>query len=693
MTDAELDAYLSGSVSQKRPEDMTDDELDAYLAGGTPAPQGQPLQTEILEAPADLSGRFAMKTFGTDVGSKIKYYQEQNKDKDIMENPYNKGEIIARVKGTSKWLKEDPGIGAWLEYPSEMVRDITDLADLYVAAPVSVAATTAGGLAGLPAGPLGSYAGAVGAGTAAQTGLEAARQGIGSALFGQKFTLEPSDVGTTAAINAALLPLTGIGASQGQIAKKLGESPNLVRQLLESSSKTFVPKGKDLTKGQLEEAGSYLGDTLLQKGGISKVSENILPMFFGGTKEQLQTATKPVSKSILIDLTNLEKNPDALLLDPAKKYSQRELVQAATQQGKIDILGKTALENITEAAENAKNSLKERYESAYSQIRDTFNVNKFAGPIKNRLEEIKKDPSIAAVGEEQKLKQILSENFTPKPVTVTETKMVRQQIPGYLDLAGNPLVKDVPTQVQRQVPGSPNWDVGSIKALSSRLKEEADISASFAQLQGKPVTTRRDRGAILEAASMIDNAVKAKLPDKNLPGDYAKNMQITKTIMKNFGTPDKAASSIANAMNESAKQKKILGDLKTFDKMNNTNLVELAEIAQTSKRFGDPSLEQIGGPGITSTSRTLRAEGLFGAVGNLLGKYLLPEGGQIAGQAVGRAAGGLTATNATLNKILAAKEAMAASPFGKVSDLNVSPYARSTVPWLYLQQAKEEQNK
>jgi hypothetical protein len=77
----------------------------------------------------------------------------------------------------------------------------------------------------------------------------------------------------------------------------------------------------------------------------------------------------------------------------------------------------------------------------------------------------------------------------------------------------------------------------------------------------------------------------------------------------------------------------------------------------------------------------------------LLGKYLLPEGGQIAGQAVGRAAGGLTATNATLNKILAAKEAMAASPFGKVSDLNVSPYARSTVPWLYLQQAKEEQNK
>ena len=169
-------------------------------------------------------------------------------------------------------------------------------------------------------------------------------------------------VGETAAMQALGVGLFGSGVPKNVLKDIASSTPAVAKRGLEKAAKYFIPKGQAATPAEAEMVGEYLSKTITQKGVLPTLTSNVLPLFFGGSKQQLAQAKKPVSQNVLIDLA------DKINIDPTKQMSQRELVQAATAQGKEAEIGRTALEKIKEATQTAKQKFAERYNEQYGSV-------------------------------------------------------------------------------------------------------------------------------------------------------------------------------------------------------------------------------------------------------------------------------------------------------------------------------------
>lgn len=656
--------------------------------------EGPKQESDIFDQPADLSGRFAMKAFGTDVASKVKYYQEKNPDKEVMQNPYKPDEIIARVRGTSKWLKEDPGLGAWLEYPSEIVSDITDLAYDVPATTAAGIATAKGAIFGTavapslgPAAPVAPFLGAVGAGTAASQATEKLRQSIGEKFFGQ--TQQMPGTLETGALQALGIGLFGPGASKKALTELAAESPAVAKRALEKAAKYFLPKGQMATPEEAKMAGEYLAETLTQRGLVSKAGGTVLPTWFGGDQLNIKTAMENVPNDTVNKLIT-----EGIQLDPNKTYTYRELSRAIELQGGGKTAGTIAVQEITNARREAKQRLGQRYDEALSEVTDTFNVDRYKKPLLDRLNQLQKDKSKASIDEAENIKAILGEYFTPKDEVALVPKTVMENVGGLVDEAGNPIMRPKYQVVQTTVPGSKEWDARSIQDLATRLKDLEDPRMSFAKLKDKTVTSKKDRGAILTTAKQISDDLYNAIPDEKLRSDYRKFAELEDNIMRPFKDETTAAKTLSNAYNKSATQKALLKDIKQFDKSLGTNLEPLAKLSWVGKRFGDPALEQISGEAATSTGRFLRPMQVGTGIGSAAGGLTFGPVGAVVGGGVGGAVGGLSATNAVLNSLLAGGEMIGRSPLGRVQrGIQESPfiYPQQVIPqtWLEMQREKE----
>ncbi len=621
-----------------------------------------------------------MKAFGTDIGSKIKYYQEQNPDKDILENPYNKGEIIARVKGTSNWLKEDPS--SWQGW-KELGKDILDM-------PVDVAQGAVTGLTAAGSAALTPFTPVVGAalgGTAGFYGTEAIRQGIGK-YFGQQPTI-PSfgDVLATGALESTGAKLFGPGISKQKFTEIAKESPAVAKKALNKAEKYFLEEGQAPTPEEAIKAGEYLYEK--SKGSISKIGKNLLPIWFGGQANTIEMASQDVPKSVVSDLitkTNLK-------IDPSKKWTYRELSQALELQKANKSAGVVAVNELKSSVANKKFEFGQRYDDALNSVTKNFPLDEYRYDLKKEILSKGKSKTKEMREEANVLKNVLDGYFTTEPKTVTTMETVKQELP-ILDPSGKPYMSEVQVPVNKSVPSKQEVGVRELQRISSALKAKFGVGDSYGQIQNLTPAEQQARTSVLNIAKKIDNTIEDSIEDNNLRSDYASFMKLQDEVQPMFKDDKTAAVTLSNAYNSSAKQKALLQSLREFDSKFKTNLEPLSKLAFTGKRFGDPALEQISGSS-TSTGKFLRPASVGGAIGTIAGT-LTGEPTVFApiGFAAGSALGGLSATDAVLNRLLGAKEYLNRGAAGTAYDsiVNMNPYAREMMmqPWLRMTNKKEE---
>lgn len=597
---------------------------------------------QVIDEPAGLSGRAEMKMFGTTPKSKLEYYQKLNPNMDVILD--KDGGILARQKGTSDWYKEDPS--GWHGF-KEFGRDVLDLGYDVPAAFVSGGAQGAAGAVN-PA--LGVVAGA-----ATSLAAEKLRKAIGGMLYGQDqdsgdLKSEAINVGSSLLGGAAGTAAFGTGSTKAQIARALS-NPNAVRKLLEKSSRTFVPAGAQFTKDQLAEAEKQLINSIGQRGLISYGASKMFPALFGTTPEFIEQAQSKVSPNIVSKLIS-----GGAALDPEKNYSQRQLSNALRMQGKDTLLPEMALEDVNKALKANKKSLSSRYEYHEGRITEVAHPEDFAGPIRDRIDALRSNPSESSQAAAYNLEKIYDS------------------------------VLKTPVDKEGNLAGPETWGVQSLKDAAQRLDALAGGFKTQQQLLGVSPLTKQDNKALYDSSRMIKDWIKERMSDKKLPSDFAEQQRYTKELSKYFGTPASSASTISNAANESGKQRYVMNLLKDADAKYGTSTEELAKIAQTGKKFGSPALTQVGSGGTTSTTKTLRAENALAGVGSIAGRAVNEVSGATAGSALGRMLGGATFTDAVLNKILGVdqylKDSKVLSPItGVVGNSAVKQTMRGAIPW------------
>lgn len=668
----EFDPNKPFETADEIPEFDPNKPFETYMGTEDSLPQ----ETQILDVPAPLAGRTAMKAFGTDVGSKINYYKnlEENKDLDIIENPYNKGEIIARQKGTTQWLKEDPS--SWQGW-KEFGKDILDV-PVDVGQALATGAASAFGSTLTPFTPVAG--GALGA-TIGFQGTEALRQGIGSALYGQKKTA-PSlgELIATGLTEAGFGKLAGAGIPKQKFTQIAAESPKVAAKALQKAEQYFLPKGQAPTAAEAEKAGEYLYQQ--SRGLIPRATENILPIYFGGSKEELKRAKSIVPPSIVDKFIK-----EGVQIDPTKQYTERSLVQAVEAQ-KPGAASQVAIKDIRSSIKRMADELGPRYEEGIAQIKEPLNLDEFKGGLISQINEKSKAKTEGIRKSADDLKYVLQQYFTPRPKTTQVTETSMQNVSGLVDQLGNPIMTPTQNVVEKVVPGSPNITAKELKDISNKLKAEYMIGAPRSVVKAMPPEKQMNRGIVLDITKQIDDEIYKKIPDETLRSDYKNFMQISGKIEPLFKNDTKAAQTLSNAYNSNAKQKQILQDTRDFDKYFGTNLEKLSSMAFTAKRFGTPSMEQVSSQGRTSTGRFARPAAMMGGLGTLIGGYsgskvAGPIGGTVGGAfggAVGAGLGGMTATDAVLNRVLAGQEAFGRLPFVQSSAWDYmsgfNPYAR-----------------
>jgi len=161
----------------------------------------------LNESPEGLSGRFAVKNFGSSSGDVIGYLKEQNPGFDFKIEEKS-GEILAKNSKDNQWGRLDP---QGLDLPG----DLTDIAYDVPAGIAQGIATGAAGIAGAAGSPYALGAGAIPAAmaTSAATGagLEAGRQGIGR-MLGIKDNFDTGDTAFAGGVGAVSPLLFGTGA-------------------------------------------------------------------------------------------------------------------------------------------------------------------------------------------------------------------------------------------------------------------------------------------------------------------------------------------------------------------------------------------------------------------------------------------------------------------------------------------------
>lgn len=583
-----------------------------------PSQSFQPLETEapnVLNEPSDIPAlqRLAVKNFGGSQEDQVKYLQQNNPELEVRSV---NNEIVARKKGEKDFKKLDPG-GFTLANLKDFPADVGDVLGDIASGAVSTAAGGAAGLgAGVSSGGIGAIPAAMGASGATSAGLEAVRQKIGQYL-GTAGEFNKGDVALSGGLGALGPLLFGTGASKGAINAALADSAK-VGKILNRESLGYLAKEAAPSAEQVALAGKSLAES--QKGLLGRLGGKAMSIFSGAAPDEtIKTATKEVSQPIISQLVDA-----GLSIDPNKRHTTQEIAIALKNQEMLGGFGEVAANTFYDALDKSKKEIGDKIAQGLEKSGQTFDLSSLQKPFEKVIEKANQSNIPALREQADAAGEILAKYFKPiqegaKPeVTATEAHDIVKSLSNWIDYSKSPIALDKKDAAGRQL-----------------------------------------RNIVMDARDQLQNKIYDSIEtskDDNLRGLYKENRDFLRQLFPKFKDPETAAKTLSNINNKS---NVILKErLTKFDKKQGTNLVDLGNLADVSKFFGDPSLEAVSSGGATSTGKILRAGNLMGAAGEGLGFVLGgPVGASVAG-ASGRGIGGLLASPAAVGKYLQGKTAV-----------------------------------
>lgn len=665
MTDAELDASLAalqsngqptqtginysamGSPAQlktqqpqvnltaqtKLPEQMTEAELDAEIArlsGG----QKQPESIEVEDVAADIpwQDRLAVKNLGGSIEDQVDYLKRKNPQLDV--RAYN-GEIVAKTPGDKAFKKLDP---TWSLSPAEAIQDITDIG--YDVA--SGALTGAAGAAGAVPGALGGF-GVGGLGTAmaasgaASAGLEGLRQALGVA-GGVRKDISGGEIATSGLLGGLTTGIFGGGATKGLIEKSV-ENPSIVAKQLKKVM-DVVPEGmqQDAKKAF---ASKIIEDS--QKGLISrKLGSKALSLVSGVDEQAIKRANDYASPELVAKFQDI--------LDPAKKYTMMELNDLVEKEGAGEI-GSAAIETFVTAANDYKNTLQGKIGTIIEQIDAPVDANRFRKPLEDYIDSLVNQMKTEPGGGLKSTKELLDEARkaadlfgvveTPQEGIMAGAEELRRGL-----RSGEPL----------------NISAKSFYDLKNSISDRLDFQASQVALDGKPIKSKRVKEILStinkDMGTELDDLMKPLSKNENIRQEYAKLKNFQRVLAPKFKNEETALKALSNS--KTIANKVFRQNVEEFSNqvVGSPVLLDLADLANVNKVFGQPSLEAVSSGGATSTGKFLRGGTIGAGVGYLGGLATGVPGAANTGAIIGGTIGSLATSPASIKQVLKAQSAV-----------------------------------
>jgi hypothetical protein len=510
------------------------DVLDGYMfIGGNPADQNAwraqtaPEPMTIQEQHPDLTwkDRLVIKNLSTSPESAMKYLQKEHPNLEIEYN--DSGAIRVKRKDEKDYRVLDPDTG--ISDIGELAKDIGDVGYDVLSGIGTGVATAAGGLAGAVGGGIGALPGAALAGASASGGLEAARQGFGSA-FGLEDNMDTGQIlGSTAA--GAVSPLLfGTGATAANVGGK-----GLAARLARGLGKELPEAGTDAAKAMLR---SQRGLPAVATGKVIDKYAPRLGGFLSGTPTQT--------------VTDLSDN-----IDDVAKY---ELDSTALKDF-VEENSKKNLDIVSQASGKKYQQLAKHIESKVGS--GTIDVTEAAQPMFDKINEL---------------------SLAHRDFPSGDTKAALEDaIKAYEDVWG-------PLKLLAQKDGPPllkpiTIKPAQLKQITTSIQDVANFGDRFAFGTVKPKTSDAIELMGTNSYKGLQSAVeKAAEGSGQLRQDLAKILQDKADMYKNF-TPNKVLQNAENFGSSKTQAKAWADRAKAFEKMYGTNFNKLRGTVAATKAF------------------------------------------------------------------------------------------------------------
>lgn len=606
--DPEIEAFLAKQNQEKDPD------IEAFLA----KQDAETAVPNIINEPADIpwQQRAAVKNFGGSVDEQVAYLKSIPGNENLEISSFD-NEVIARKKGEQNWKKLDP---TGVTSAGEAIQDLLDVGYDVTAGTLSGLATAKSGLlGGVATGGVGAIPAAMAGGAAASAGLEAIRQKIGQRLGAAGETDKRSLI-LSGALGAASPLLFGVGAGKGQIQSALSQ-PGAIGKILKKTKLGFVKEAGPteaqaaLAKGVLEQS---------QKGILGKGTDKLLSMVSGAAPAKTITEAKKELKKPIIDF--MAKVVD---IDPAEKYTAQEMSEALVKQDKLVGFGDAVAGEIQTKMKSVADELSARYTRALENANASFNVTELGDDLLKEIDLLKN-----------------SESKNLKDLGETAQNIYDEFFAGAAE-TGAPLVLG-PAETQR---------------LLGSMKKFIKVAESPLTLDKRGTNQKILSKFVGQATKKLDDDFYGKLAEvpegKNLRELYKEHKEFFRELYPKFEDTESAVRTI-NSINN--KNKAVLRNtIQQFDtkymKDSPVKIMDMANLADVAKYFGDPSLEAISSGGATSTGKILSAGELAGTAGWMAAQASGIAGLTPAAAFAGRTIGQTAARPAVIANVMKAQTA------------------------------------
>lgn len=537
----------------------------------------------IQEMHPDISmiDRAAVKNLGTDTDESIVYLKQQYGDK--LDFDKVQGQIVAKRPDEKEWRVLDPeyfGKGGFIEGAKEAIRDVTDVAYDIPAGMLQGAATTAGGLAGLPLGPGGALAAGAAAGAGSGLVAEGIRQGLGN-LVGVSSGLDKTSLALSGALGGVGPLAFGVGTAKGA-AKELVESgakqvakTGVLRQALgmtTAEAKKALESGiGSLSPSQKKLLTDYVSDRT--EGLMSQPAKKALGFLSGFSAKAINTAQKPISPILRKQLERLN-----IPLEDGVPYTMQEVADILNKRNDADAVAKMAIQAISDEIKRARRTIgakmnlaRETAEGAGVEI-DIYDAAK---PIRDYIEE---------------LADLQAKDWSPE-----RAKRI-QQAQSVIDdfLSTRVPSPDDPSKFFN-VPVTklgPEATFDRQQAIKDKFLQNA-YGDKYEDALGK--ISNELESKITQTESNIRNQLKKKIGAQDVYKEYAENEEMTQALYSSFKDLKRAGRTIGNI--ESKANAGLRKQLIQFDDKYGGNTMELAELMQTWRNFTESGVNSIAGRG------------------------------------------------------------------------------------------------
>jgi hypothetical protein len=561
-----------------------------------------------------MEDRFLVKNFGTSQEKALEFIKKRHPDMDVR---LSNGQIVGKAKGEPQFRVLDPDTGFFSD-PVEFMKDVSDVAYDIPAGIASGAMTAIGGVGGALAGPGGALLGAGAMGGATSAAAETVRQYIGKQA-GVTDEFDGGQILTSGILGAASPALFGTGATAGQIAKaaaaEVGEQT--AKQAGMEASMRAAQQGLigRLGRGLAETAGSY-------SSGVSK--------------RAIQQYKKDPGVTDVLDEMGVDEFAENWWKqsDDAIKNSRRAIYSGVTEE--LDASGAMAdIGPVVGKYFESMDKLKDKFNkfpstSTFDELVQTGEelIELFPQISDSNIDELKEAFKLIDSIElsEENLAKGLGRGFEKSSMKV-EALMSAINDFRKMPAEGAAKLTRIPVGAANDI----RLSLQEIGKLHKKGDKMIDSS-----LQGKPVRTRREILNARESYSLMDKAIDdAASGFRNIQENYALAKGDEKFVNKYFGEPEKAIKTLRNLHKPS--NKFVMDRAARIDEKYGTNILETAQLIETHTTLKHGGWVPLSAEGGTSTSRTIGAGAVLGALGATMGPAvgLSPWVGGAAGMATG----------------------------------------------------------